>query len=268
MLRNKRFFLVLVFILVTGLACNLGSAAAPKPAASGQGDAASSTAPAQNNQGSAKNDSIPSSPIGLRQGLASLNSYRMTIRMVNNGPTALDKSDSTFFIESGSDGKSTHIKNTSTSSSEKEPEVSTSESDDYVIGNHRCNVPKDSEVDKSDMDPMVREVADAWYGLLDLTPSVNEPVFIGAEDLNGVKTNHFKFKVGGLGVDSGAEVVTSNGEYWLAQDGQYIVKYIVTIETRSGPAGDANTKTVHSEFSIEVQDINQNIVIEMPPACQ
>jgi len=98
---------------------------------------------------------------------------------------------------------------------------------------------------------------------------VNEPVFIGEEEVNGVRTNHFKFKANGLGIDPGTEVVSSDGEYWLAQDGQYIVKYYVVIETRIGPAGGANTKaTMHSEFYIEVKDINQPITIAFPQACK
>ncbi len=63
-------------------------------------------------------------------------------------------------------------------------------------------------------------------------------------------------------------MVASGGEYWLAQDGQYVVKNSIVLETRSGPAGDPNTETMHAEFYIEVQDINQEIVITMPAACQ
>jgi hypothetical protein len=213
--------------------------------------------------------SIPSNPIGLRAGLSSLNSYRLTIRIINNGPTAQDKNQTTITIESGTDGKSSHTKFESITSSADSPEAQSSITDQYTIGNQQCSFSSgDSESSKSDMDPMAREVLDTWYTLIDLVPAVNEPVLIGEEDINGIRTNHFKFKVGGLGVNSGAEVVSSDGEYWLAQDGQYIVKYSVAIETRNGPAGDVNTKTMHSEFHIEVTDINQNIVITLPANCQ
>ena len=106
---------------------------------------------------------------------------------------------------------------------------------------------------------------DAWFKMVDILPMTNDPVFVGEEMVNGVMTNHFTFNVTGLGAESGAEVVASNGEYWLAQDGQYVVKYSVIMETRNGPAGDPNTQTMHSEFYIEVTDINQPIVITMPP---
>jgi len=270
MLRNKRYFMLLAILLAAGLACNLSRSGDTQPSTSGQGQepAVTEQAPGGGISLFGSPTEVPSKPIGLRQGLSSLDSYRLTIRMVNNGPSALDKSESTFTIESGSDGESSHITNHSVSSSEESPEAETDESDEYFVGNRQCSVPKDSEVDTSDMDPMIREVFDAWYGMLDLVPTVNEPVFVSAEEMNGITANHFKFTVKGLGKDTGSEVVSSDGEYWLAQDGQYIVKYVVQIETRNGPAADANTKTVHSEFLIDVKDINQNIVIEMPAACQ
>jgi hypothetical protein len=189
--------------------------------------------------------------------------------MVYNGPTAQDKNQNTFTIESGTDGKSSHINYETTASSSDSPDTQTSVSNQYLIGNQNCSISEgDSEANKSDIEPMMKEILNSWYSMFDLVPIVNEPVFIGAEEVNGVKTNHFKFKVNGLGIDSGAEVVSSDGEYWLAQDGQYIVKYSLVIETRNGPAGDVNTKTMHSEFFIELKDINQPINITFPQTCK
>jgi len=270
---NSRYFAALVVLIVSGLACSFGQPAGSKPSPTpqapvpqGQATETPLTSPSINTAPTPT--SIPSSPIGLRQGLSSLNSYRLIVRMINNGPTDLDKSDASFIVESGADGDTTHIKNVSTLSSEENSEVETSETDQYYVGTHQCIIPEDGEIEKSDVDPMLKEIADTWYGLIDLVPTVAEPEFINAEQINGVMTNHFKFKVGGLGVNSGAEVVASSGEYWLAQDGQYIVKYQVIMETRNGPSGDPQTKTVHSEFSIEVTDINQDIIIEVPANCQ
>lgn len=212
---------------------------------------------------------MPSNPIGIRQGLASLDSYRLEIRFANLGPTSQDRSEITFQVETASDGESWHITNSVLSSSAEEPEVNTSQSNQYKVGTIMCEVSEDdSEVDVNDMDPQVTEILDVWTGLLDLVPVVNDPVFIGSEIMNGVQTNHFQFDVSGLGVDSGAEVVASDGEYWLAVDGQYVVKYVVHLETRDGPAGDANTETLRSDISIEVRDINQPIEITLPANCQ
>jgi hypothetical protein len=260
MLYKQRFLIALVVLVFAGLACSSVPVDLFGTPSSEQNPA---SAPASNSS------SIPSDPIGLRQGLSSLNGYRLTIKMINNGPASQDKSQVIITEESGTDGKSSHVKYETISSSADSPEEKSSINDRYTIGNHQCSFSSDnSEVAISDMDPMAKELLNTWYALIEFVPMVNEPVFIGEEDVNGIRTNHFKFKVNGLGVDSGAEVVSSDGEYWLAKDGQYIVKYFVVIETRSGPAGDANTKTMHSELHIEVTDINQNIVITLPANCE
>jgi hypothetical protein len=259
MLRKQRFLIALIVLALAGLACASVRVEGFATPSSEQNPAG---APAPNSS------SVPSNPIGLRQGLSSLNSYRLTIRIINNGPTAQDKNQTTFTIESGTDGKSSHLNYASITSSADSPEAQSNITDQYTIGNQQCSFSSgDSEAVKSNMDPMAKEVLDTTYKMIDLVPTVNEPVFIGEEDVNGIRTNHFKFKVSGLGVDSGVEVVSSDGEYWLAQDGQYIVKYSVVLETRSGPASDVNTKTMHSEFYIEVKDINQPINIAFSQAC-
>ncbi len=268
---KQKFLLAIAVLVLAGVACALGQPAQTK----------GTPVPGQNPSETSAPSSgllplfnpsptpVPSKPIGLRQGLSSLDSYRLTIKMVYNGPTAQDKNQNTFTIESGTDGKSSHIQYETITSTADSPEAQTSANDQYMIGSKNCSFSQgDSEANKSDMDPMMKEVFNSWYTMFDLLPMVNEPVLIGNEVVNGISTNHFKFKVNGLGVDSGAEVVSSDGEYWLAQDGQYIVKYSVVIETRNGPAGDVNTKTLHTEFFIELKDINQNIVIALPATCQ
>jgi hypothetical protein len=261
MLRKQRFLIAWIVLVLAGLACTqaLGPLSIPSSGQNPAGAPDSNSSPTP----------FPSDPIGLRQGLSSLNSYRLTMKIINDGPTSQDKNQVTITEESGTDGKSSHLNFTTITSSADSPEQASSTTDQYMIGNSQCIFSSgDSEAAKSDMDPMMKEIFNTWYTLIDLVPRVSDPVFIGEEDVNGVRTNHFMFKVNGLGVDSGAEVVSSIGEYWLAQDGQYIVKYYVVIETRSGPAGDVNTKTMHSEFHIEVTDINQNIVITLPGNCQ
>jgi hypothetical protein len=286
---NKKWFLVVISILVfVSLACNLSDITNSNPAqapAAGE-EQPDSSQPSTDQQvqqpqqgavptpqviivtATPEPTAIPSKPVSIWQGLSSLNSYRLVIRAVNNGPTAVDQSQNSMLVESGSDGDSSHTRYEMISSSSDDPEVSTSITDHYVIGNRSCDVDDSSEVTLDDTDPQTEEITDAWFKLVDILPMTDDPVYVGAEMVNGVMTNHFTFNVTGLGVESGAEVVASNGEYWLAQDGQYVVKYSVIMETRNGPAGDPNTHTMHSEFYIEVTDINQPIVITMPSNCQ
>jgi len=286
---NKKWFLVVISILVfVSLACNLSditnSNPAQAPAVGGeQSDSSQPSIDQQAQQPQPGSDAspqviivtatpeptaIPSKPLSIWQGLSSLNSYRLVIRSVMNGPTVSDRNQNTMLVESGSDGDSSHTRYETISSSSDEPEVSTSATDHYAIGNRTCDVDDSSEATLEDVDPQAQEIMDAWFKMVDILPMTEDPVYVGAEMLNGVMTNHFTFNVTGLGVESGAEVVASNGEYWLAQDGQYVVKYSVIMETRNGPAEDPNTHTMHLEFYIEVTDINQPVVITMPPICQ
>ena len=293
---HKRWFLIVISIFVfVGLACNLSNTvnSSPTQAPSTGGGQTEGNPPAAEQQpqpqqpeqqseaqeapeaqvivitATPEPTAIPSTPLSIWQGLSSLNSYRMSMRTVNSGPSASDQYQMSMLVESGSDGDSTHTQYTTFTSSEDDPAGSTSTTDRYVVGLQTCDISSDdSEVTLSDVDPQVQEITDVWFKLLDIVPMTNDPAFVGTETVNGINCNHFTFNLEGLGMDSGAEVIASGGEYWLAQDGQYVVKYAVIMETRNGPAGDPNTQTLHSEFYIEVTDINQEIVIVLPSSCQ
>ena len=81
--------------------------------------------------------------------------------------------------------------------------------------------------------------------------------------MNGIPSNHFTFKVSGLGVSSGAQVNANQGDYWLAVDGQFIVKYNLVLETSTDPLTDV----LHEEISIDLTQVNQPIDISFPQAC-
>jgi hypothetical protein len=92
---------------------------------------------------------------------------------------------------------------------------------------------------------------------------VDNPTFVAQETVNGIPVNHFTFTVSGLGVKSGAQVNANQGDYWLAVDGQYIVKYSLVVETSSDP----QTNVMHEEISIDLNQINQPISIAFPQGC-
>lgn len=96
-----------------------------------------------------------------------------------------------------------------------------------------------------------------------LTPLIDTPHFVAAETVNGIPTNHFTFQVSGLGASSGAVVNLNQGDYWLAIDGQYIVKYILVVETSM----EADFEVLHEEISIEMTQVNQPVSITFPQGC-
>ena len=157
------------------------------------------------------------------------------------------------------------------SSSADDPEASQSTSDQYQIGNKSCEISgegADREAKLKAVNVQQNEMRDSMSGLEDMILVVENPQYVGAESVNGIQTNHFKFNVSGLGKKSGAEVTQSAGEYWVAQDGQYLVKYDVVLETRSAPASNPQAQVIHFETHVDLSNVNQPIQIDMPTECK
>jgi hypothetical protein len=208
-------------------------------------------------------------PVGFFEGLASLNSYRLKMRTLSTGPTAQDYMEIVTTTSYNQNGDQSYTKVESTRSSAEEPTKKTSVNEEYRLGQKYCQrSPSDGETNSSvsNTTSMQQTMTDVLFGLFDMTIVTKDAKFAGAETVNGIPSNHFTFTVSGLGT-SGAEVTKSQGEYWVAQDGQYLLKYQVTMEIRSGPSGDANAQVSHIEIQTEVSDINTAITVQMPPDC-
>ncbi|GMQ78842.1 MAG: hypothetical protein BMS9Abin02_1382 [Anaerolineae bacterium] len=212
----------------------------------------------------------PALPIGMREGLASLNSFQSIMKIVNNGPTQGDRQESEITIRFSSEQDARHMHTESLSSSSESPEIYQSISDEYQIGLNTCTVSTSdgsTDVTTEEMTPLIKDMVNSTTNLFDITITAPNPTFVGAETLNGIETNHYTFKVIGLGDYSGDEVTQADGEYWVAQDGRFLVKYEMILEVRSGPEGDPDAAVMHSEYGYELTEINQPISISMPAEC-
>jgi hypothetical protein len=287
---RKTLLLVVCFLVIISLACNLGTP--PGAPAANPDETNAEEQPSEEVVEEAPPEEaaeaptevveptptpiptatpIPALPIGLRQGLAGLNSYHLVIETITNGPAPQDKSHTKYQTDYVMDGEKSLVRTESTSSTAKEPAEKSSVSDVYQIGNKSCTISgtgADREVDSSNIDIQQKEMMDTMTQLEDMIIVVENPKFVGAETINGVQSNHFKFNVTGLGKKSGAEVTQSAGEYWVAQDGQYLMKYDVVLETRSAPAGNAQAQVMHQETHLNLSNINQPIQINMPVDCK
>jgi hypothetical protein len=206
---------------------------------------------------------IPSKPVSIREGLSSLNSYIISISLKSTGPTTKDLTDMKTEIQFSRDADTslTHIH--SVTSTASNPDTSTGDSYVYRIKDDECSGSKDSWTFNS-MTPAQRELMDIYKQMLDVTPLIGDPVLVGGENVNGIDTNHFSFKLKGLGATSGAEVTANQGDYWLAIDGSYIVRYSLVMETRSGPKLDV----LHQDIHIELTNINQAVpAVVFPQGC-
>jgi hypothetical protein len=277
-----KWIVIIATLVLLALACNVPGNLIPQAAQPGdtsapaQGDQSESTAqPAPNDQASsteapiaieaptAEPTAILSEPVSVRAGLSSLNSYILTIGVKSSGPTDKDKSEFTVETSVSQDADASLTTMKTVSSSADNPDANNSENYIYNIKNEQCSGSEGSW-SFSTMTPAQKELVDVYKQMIDVTPLIGDPVLVGPENVNGVDTNHFSFKVKGLGVSSGAEVTANQGDYWLAVDGRYIVRYSLVMETRSGP----NSEIMHQEIHIELANINQPVPeVVFPQGC-
>jgi hypothetical protein len=202
-------------------------------------------------------------PVSLNEGLASLNSYEMTAAFNSVGPDPVQSSTTSMERQRSNDtnASSTSIHSEVVGAEGGDPEIS--DTSIYQIGNDQCSGSDADEWTWTTSTPAEAEMQGLVTGMIGLTPLIDAPVFVAAETVNGIPANHFTFQVPGLGASSGAVVNINQGDYWLAIDGQYIVKYILIVETSMA----ADAKVLHEEISIDVDQINQPVNIAFPQSC-
>jgi hypothetical protein len=210
-----------------------------------------------------KNTTPDPVPVSLNEGLASLNSYQMTITFSSVGPDPAKSSTTSIQRQRSNDtnASSTSIKSTSINANGGDPE--NSDTSIIQIGNDQCSGNPTDGWSWTSSTPAEAEMQGLITNMIGLIPLVDHPVFVAAETLIGIPTNHFTFQVSGLGASSGAVVNINQGDYWLAVDGKYIVKYNLVVETSI----TADTEVLHEEISIEMIQINQPVSITFPQGC-
>ena len=257
-MKNRMVISLFMLVLIT-LACSLPTPGAP----TGQGQA-----PGETPQPLAPiiqlpiGGTPPSQPVSISEGLASLNSYRTILSITSVGPGLQDST--TIIVETqrskDKDAQVTHL--TSKTIKDGQPSQDNTDSQIYRIGNDQCSGSGDSWSYTS-MAPNEAEMMDMVTSMFSFTPATYDPVFVAKETVNGIPSNHFSFKVKALGTKSGANVTINRGDYWLAVDGQYIVKYSLVAETIVDP----KTNIFHMETTFEVKEVNQAVTITFTQAC-
>jgi len=209
---------------------------------------------------------VSGQPVPIFSGLASLDSYHSTMRIYSAGPGPNTLSETISEVQFNRAAEATRNLMTSKSSDEDNPSVETQQQEQITIGRESCSL-EDGEWQYKQMEPQEKEMISIISNLYDLVPVISDPVFVSAETKNGVAANHFTFKVESAGAESGSVVTANEGEYWLAEDGQYLVAYSLHIELRTAPEGDPEAKvnTLQIEYSLE--NVNQPIDIQLPADC-
>jgi hypothetical protein len=88
------------------------------------------------------------------------------------------------------------------------------------------------------------------------------------EKISGIDSRHYEFDEQVLGRVFGQDVgdVTATGEVWIAKDGGFVTKYVLTVEVAGSNGGifDPTLTNGVIEMSFELQDVNGDITIELP----
>ena len=257
---KKKMFLILSLFVLLALACNLSTVSPTQsPGGAPQGNGNPSGGNPSNPQ---PGKTPPANPVSINEGLTSLNSYQMTINYKSTGPDPAESSIMTVEMQRSQDqdARFTHFTQSSVKKGDAKP--STSDSNIYQIGNDECDG-SGSDWTWATQLPNQTEMNGLVQNMISLTPLIDNPTFVAAETVNGIPSNHFTFKISGIGAKSGAAVNADQGDYWLAVDGQYIVKYSLVLETSMGPSVDV----IHQEVSIDLTQANQPVNIVFPQNC-
>lgn len=84
----------------------------------------------------------------------------------------------------------------------------------------------------------------------------------GSDTVNDVAANHYAFDELALGQQ---DVTESTGELWVATEGGYVVKYLLSSEGKSDFFGEGIEGTIN--FDYELTDVNQPVEIKLPTDC-
>ncbi len=209
--------------------------------------------------------------VGMRTGLASLNSYQTTLRALISGPEPTDQNEMTMITQVDSAKKASRTRNETREVSADNPKGSTDASETIAIGNQQCEISGQGASQKgklTDQQAIESDLRGTLTGLLDVTLSAENPTFVAEETVNGIPTNHFTFKVTQLGKDSGAVVRNNKGDYWLARDGQYLVKYTLALEAATAAQGSAKALVFKADVSYELSNVNAPVTIAFPAFCK
>lgn len=204
-------------------------------------------------------------PVSFQEGFGSLDSYKFKVKIEttgSDGSMSLIKET----VESSVIDENNHSVMTNTSKEPEDAEASTSTSETYNIGTVSCSFDGE-EWEYSEKSVQEKELTDIFSQMIDFVPVIHDPVFVGEEDIDGTLTNHFQFTIPGIGDKSGAVATVNQGDYYLAIDGQYLVRYTLNLQIQSAPESDSEAEISSISVTYKLYDVNVPITLEKPAEC-
>lgn len=258
--------LLIVLVVLTITACNLPFNIGSKDA----GDQGNDFTAEETEEGfsiSNLSEEPDPDPVGLQEGLGSFDTYQLTIAVDYSSSDGAYTQVNEFMERSLIDHNSHTVMTNTEFDPVEDTEPYTSTSETINVGNITCTGDAE-DWDYSEMTAQEKEMLDVFKGMADFVPIMDNPVFVGEENVNGIDCNHFTFTVSGIGDTSGSVATVNSGDYWLAKDGQYIVKYHLLLEVQSAADGTTEAETTSIEASIDLNSVNVPLTFTLPANCQ
>jgi len=256
---NWRITSMAMVLLAATVACSvLGGGEAPEAGPDG-----STATPAEADEPS---DEVIL-PVSINQGLASLDSYRMTYTNDVYDSVADERSVITFTSARDANSNATYTSSESLTTTEDYQVITSDIEEQYVIGSEAC-ILQAGEAQFTAMSDMAREVMDLFSRAISINPIIENPAYAGDDVISGVPVRTYTFEITSIGATSESEVGRADGHYAVAIDGNYLVDYRLDMELRTGPEGDPDSEYSISFFEITLDEINQPADIAFPEACQ
>jgi len=209
----------------------------------------------------------PMVPVSINEGLASLDSYRMTYTSDIFDSTTQERTVTTSVVAGDRDADASYSRTETRVTTGENEVVSEDVQEQFVIGNQLCSA-ADGEAELTSISDTARVMSDLMSQVVVFHPLIENPVFVGEDVVNGVPVRTYTFEVRSLGAASGVEASRADGSYAIAADGDYLVKYRLDMELRSGPEGDPEAEYSDFLFELSLEEINQPVAIVFPPTCQ
>ena len=246
-----------LIVLLFGAACGV----------SALGTAGGETPGAETGEGTTPESAeAPLMPVSINEGLASLDSYRMTYTSDVFDSVSQTRTETTFVAarDLASDASYNRTETRTTEGESQEESIDVQEQ--FAIGDRLCAL-SEGEASMTPVSEMAQVLSDLMSQVIVFQPLIENPVFAGEDVVNDVPVRTYTFDVRSLGATTDVEASRSEGRYAVAIDGNYLMYYRLDIELRT--AGEGDPEAEYSTFFIELslEDVNQPVEIIFPPEC-
>jgi len=205
-------------------------------------------------------------PVSINEGLASLDSYRMTYINDIYDSLAQERTVTTSVVASDRDSDGSYTRTETLVTTEDGEVVSEDVEEQFMIGNQVCAF-TEGEGQITTLNATARVMTDLMSQVVVIQPLIENPVYVGEDVVNGVPARTYTFEVRSVDAASEVEVVRADGSYAVAVDGDYLLRYRLDLELRTGAEGDPEAESSISSFDLSLVEINQPVEIAFPATC-